>query len=187
MRNSSQSSLIFTAAHKFILGLMLAAGTALSARAQGQLGSGTISSSGVGPYTYNLTFRDAPGGTSPIGSVWYAWVPGSFYLPGVPTSATAPAGWTASVFSDSIQFSANSPANDITPGNSLSGFSYQANFTPAQLAAAPNSGVSVAYSGGFFSDGGNTFTVVAAPEPSTLALLISGALGLFAAKRRFRA
>ena len=177
-----QSKLIrspgITAAGRILLGLMLVAGTATSVHAQGQIASGTISGSGSGPYTYNLSFSDAASSLSPVGSVWYAWVPGFLYLPGVPTSASAPAGWTATISGDSIQFVANSPADYIAPGSSLSGFSYQAAFSPAQLAAAPNSGVSVAYSGGLFSDAGDTFTVETVPEPSTLALLICGATGL---------
>ena len=144
MKNALQSKLIrstgITAAGRILLGLMLVAGTATSVHAQGQIASGTISGSGSGPYTYNLSFSDAANSLSPVGSVWYAWIPGAFYLPGVPTSAAAPAGWTATISGDSIQFVASSPANDITAGSSLSGFSYQAAFSPAQLAAAANSG-----------------------------------------------
>jgi hypothetical protein len=169
---------------KVLLGLMLAVGTATSLQAQGQLASGTVSGSGSGPYTYSLTFSDAAGATSPIGSVWYAWVPGVFYLPGTPTSASAPAGWTATVSGTSVQYVANSAGNDILAGQSLSGFGYQAAFSPAQLAAAPNSGRSDAYSAGLFSDGGNIFVVTAVPEPSALALLISGATVLWLAGRR---
>jgi hypothetical protein len=158
---------------------LLAVGAATTVHAQGQLASGTISSSGAGPYLYDLTFSDAANATSPIGSVWYSWIPGEFYLPGTPNSASAPVGWTANVFGDSVQFVASSPSFDITAGNSLSGFSYQAAFTPAQLAAAPSSGVSDAYSGGLFSDSGNIFTVEAVPEPTTPALLVFGAAVLF--------
>jgi hypothetical protein len=184
---------IATAAGRILLGLMLVAGTAASVHAQGQIGSGTVSGSGSGPYIYNLTFSDGASATSPIGSVWYAWVPGSFYLPGVPTSATAPAGWTASLVgtANSIQFTANSSASYITAGSTLSGFSYTAAFTPAELAAAANSGLSVSYPAGLFSGGANggvNFTVQAVPEPSTLVLLVCGAIGLcLVGRRRLRA
>jgi hypothetical protein len=171
---------------KILAGLLLAVGMVTTVRGQGELASGTVSSSGSGPYTYDLTFSDAASATSPIGSVWYAWIPGFFYLPGTPTSASAPAGWAATVVGNSVQFSAMSAADDIPAGGSLSGFSYEAAFSPAELAAAPDSGVSVAYSGGFFSDAGNTFTVQTAvvPEPSTLALLVCGATWVWAAGRR---
>lgn len=188
MKNALQSKLIrstgITAAGRILLGLMLVAGTATSVHAQGQIASGTISGSGSGPYTYSLSFSDAADSTSPVGSVWYAWTPGAFYLPGDPTSAAAPAGWTASIFENSIQFFANSPANDIGAGSTLAGFSYQAAFSPAQLAAAANSGLSVAYAGGIETDAGYTFTVEAVPEPSTLALLVCGATGLYLVGRR---
>jgi hypothetical protein len=191
MKNTSQSTLIRSAgitlaAGRILAGLMLLAGAAASVHAQGVMASGTIVGSGSGPYIYDLTFNNASGATSPIGSVWYAWIPGLFYLPGVPTSASAPAGWTASIQSRSVQFFANSAANDIAAGGSLSGFRYQAAFSPAQLAAAENSGVSVAYSGGIFSDPGVTFTVqiVAVPEPSSLALLLAGTAGLYLVGRR---
>lgn len=158
-----------------LAGVALVAGTVFSAYGQGQVASGTVSGSGSGPYTYSLMFSDATGATSSIGSIWYAWVPGFFYLPGTPTSASAPVGWTATVDGHSVQYVATSSAYDIAPGQSLSGFGYQATFSPAQLGAAPNSGESVAYSGGLFSDAGNTFNVTMVPEPSTACLLALGA------------
>lgn len=166
-----------------LLSLLIAGGTATSALAQGEIASGTLAYTGSGPYTYDLTFSDAAGATSAIGSVWYAWVPGQFFLPSAPSSALAPAGWTAHISGDSVQFVAGTSSADIAAGSSLSGFSYQATFTPAQLAAAPNSGESVAYAGGLFSDGGDTFTVSvsAVPEPSAAAMLALGTAGLFRA------
>jgi len=186
MKNISPFPLIVLtrAATRMLLGLVLSVGITTFVHAQGQIPSGTISSSGSGPYTYNLTFSDAAGATSAIGSVWYAWIPGQFYLPGVPSSASAPAGWTATVSSDSIQFVANATVDDIVAGQSLSGFGYQAAFTPAQLAAAANSGKADAYSAGLFSDGGVIFTVQPAPEPSGQMLLLAGATTLWLIGRR---
>lgn len=164
-------------AKRVIAALVILAATTQLSRAQGQLGSGTVVGFGSGPsYTYDLTFKDAAGATNSIGSVWYAWVPGQFFLPSAPTTASAPSGWTATISTTSIQFVAGSAANYITAGSTLSGFSYTATFSPAQLAAMANSGESVAYHAGLFSDSpGNTFTVQAVPEPSpALLLLISG-------------
>jgi hypothetical protein len=189
MNKASQSFVIRTtisaaSVGKILLWFVLSVVIVPSLFSQGQVANGTISSSGTGPYFYSLSFSDAPGSTAPIGSVWYAWVPGFFYLPGPPSSASAPVGWTANISGHSIQFVANSSADDILPGRSLSGFSYLASFTPAQLAAASNSGLSVAYSAGLFSDSGFTFTVQAVPEPSMGILFVSGAIGLLLSARR---
>jgi hypothetical protein len=176
MKNIVQSpfTCLATATTRILLGSMLAFGTATFVHAQGQIASGTISGSGSGPYTYDLTFSDGASATSPIGSVWYSWVPGLFFLPGTPTGASAPAGWSATIVANSIQYVANSPADDIAAGQTLSGFSYQATFSPTELAATANSEKSVAYSGGLFSDGGDTFFVQPVPEPSGQLLLLSG-------------
>ena len=195
MNNASQSNLIrstgiTTAAGRILLGLILVAGIATSVLAQGEIASGTISGSGSGPYTYALSFSDSPSATSPIGMVWYGWTTSGFFLPGNPTSASAPTGWTAALSGNSVQYTANSPASYIPIGGALSGFGYHAAFSPAQLAAAPNSGLSEAYAAGLFSDAGNIFTVQVAPvpEPSTLTLLVCGATGLcLAGHRRLRA
>jgi hypothetical protein len=186
MKNISQVNFSFltTAATRILLGFVLAFGTASFVHAQGQIASGTIGSSGAGPFSYSLTFSDSASATSPVGSVWYSWVPGEFFLPGTPTSASAPAGWTATIFLNSVQFVASSPANDITAGQTLSGFGFQATFSPAQVAAAANTGVSVAYSGALFSDVGDTFTVQAVPEPSGQMLLLAGATTLWLVGRR---
>ena len=188
--NSIRSTGITAAAGRILLGLILAAGTVASVHAQGEIGSGTISGSGTGPYTYSLSFSDAPSATSPIGSVWYGWTTSGFFLPGNPTSASAPAGWTAALAGASVQYTANSPASYIPIGGTLSGFSYHAAFSPATLAGTPNSGLSEAYAAGLFSDAGSIFTVqaVIVPEPSTLTLLVCGAAGLcLAGRRRLRA
>ena len=171
---------------KILLGFILATATVTLIHAQGQIASGTVSGTGAGPYSYSLSFSDDPAATHAIGSVWYAWVPGSFFLPGSPTSATAPAGWTAHVVNNSVQFVASSSAQDILAGQTLSGFGYQAAFSPAQLAAAPNSGLSVAYGGGLFSDSGNTFSVqlTPVPEPSSGALLAGVAATAWVVRRR---
>jgi hypothetical protein len=186
MKNISHTNFSFLtiATTRILLGCVLALGTATYVHAQGQIASGTIGGSGSGSYVYSLTFSDDASATSPVGSVWYAWVPGQFFLPGTPTSASAPAGWTATIFNNSVQYVANSPANDIAAGQSLSGFGYQATFSPAQLAAAANSGQSDAYSVGLFSDAGNIFVVQAVPEPSGQMLLLAGATTLWLIHRR---
>ena len=127
---------------KMCLTLLAVLATASAAFGQGQIASGTIIGSGSGPFSYSLTFSDGSGATSPIGSVWYSWIPGFFYLPSSPTGASAPTGWTATVSGNSVQYVASSPAYDIQPGNSLSGFGYERlfrrpNWRPRRIRATP--------------------------------------------------
>src|ERR1035437_478849 len=118
MNNASQSNSIRPAgitgaAGRILLSLILAAGTAASVHAQGEIGSGTISGSGSGPYTYSLSFSDAPRATSPIGSVWYGWTTSGFFFPGNPTSASGPTSWAAALHGQFRQYTANSSARYI--------------------------------------------------------------------------
>ena len=97
------------------------------------------------------------------------------FLP-FPLSATAPVGWTASPDGNSIQYSGGS----LAPGASIN-FQYVAAFTPAQLTG--QAGYSYVYHGGIETDAGFFLNVqtVAAPEPSSVGLLIlPESLGLLA-------
>ena len=189
-----------TTAAKLLLGLLLAAGTAGSLEAQSILASGQLSAvaGGGGTWDYTLIISDSASATSPVGSFWYAWVPGQFYLPSNPSSASGPAGWTATPFpsggTSSIQFVASAPADYIAPGSSLT-FQFVSTDSPTTLAgnAVPTYpttpiGTTVAYGAGLFSSPEETFVVVSVPEPSTLALAMAGTFGLWVAGwRRGRA
>ena len=171
-----------------LLAVVLAGFSAARARAQGDMPSGTIFGYGSGPsYNYNLSFSDGASATGPIGSVWYGWVPGYFYLPGVPTSVSAPTGWTAMISGNSIEFYANSSSYYIQPGQSLSGFTYTASYSPATLASDTAASYSYSYMGGIETDAGRFFAVATVPEPSAVALFAMSALGLVLARRRRRA
>ena len=184
MKTSSKSSLIralnlAVLTRKPLVTLALAA-FASCLHAQSIIPNGQISgvSAGAGSFDYTLTIGEGSGTTTPIASIWYAWIPGQFFLPSVPTSAAGPTGWTASIVLNSIQFQSTSAAFDIAPGSSMT-FSYVASYSPAQLAAAPNSGLSVAYAGAVDASLPSAeFTVQAVPEPSVVSLLMSGALGV---------
>jgi hypothetical protein len=166
---------------KLFLNLLVALGTASVAFAQGEAATGTVSGQLNGSlYDYTITLNNTSGSVS-IGSFWYAWIPGFFYLPSTPTSASAPVGWTASVVANSIQYA--SSGTPLAPGQSIQ-FQYVASFSPAQLTG--NAGNSYVYSGGILGDAGAFVNIqtVAAPEPSSLGLLMTGFLGLALAGRR---
>jgi hypothetical protein len=165
------------------------AASAVSSHAQGEMASGTVSgvlaSDSSGDYDYTITLNNTSSSVS-IGSFWYSWTPTIspfFYLPAGLISESAPAGWTASPVSNSIQYSGGS----LAPGASIN-FQYVATFSPAQLTGL--AGDSFVYHGGIETDAGFFLNVqtVAVPEPSCFGLLITGSLGLLAAGwRKLRA
>lgn len=187
-----------TTARMLFLGLLLAAGPAGSLEAQTILASGQLSAvpGGGSTWDYTMVISDASGATSPIGSFWYAWIPGQFYLPTAPSSVQVPTGWNYGIVTagaSSIQFYATSSSFDINPGSSLT-FGFVSTDTPTTLAgnAVPTYpttpiGTTVAYGAGFFSSPSETFVVTSVPEPSALALVLAGLCGWgFAGWRRFR-
>jgi hypothetical protein len=56
--------------------------------------SAVISSTPTGAnFNYNITLTNSASSTSPIGTFWFAWVPGKDFLGTSPISETAPTGW----------------------------------------------------------------------------------------------
>lgn len=164
---------------KLFLNLLVALGTASVAFAQGEAASGTVSGVQDGSlYDYTVTLNNTSGSVS-IGSLWYGWIPFAFYLPSAPTSASAPAGWTASIVANSIEYS--SSGTPLAPGQSIQ-FTYSASFTPAQLNGL--AGYSYVYSGGIEGDPGAFVNIQTVPEPASLGLLTAGLLSLVLAGRR---
>jgi hypothetical protein len=169
---------------KSFLNILLTLGTASVALAQGESASGTVSGQYNGSsYDYTITLNNTSGSVG-IGSFWYSWtpnVPPFFYLPSTPNSATAPAGWSALVDGNSIQYS--SSGSPLGPGQSIQ-FTYNASFSPAQLTG--NAGYSYVYTGGIFGDAGAFVNITTVPEPVSLGLLAAGGLGLTLARRKSR-
>jgi hypothetical protein len=150
--------------------------------------SATLSSQPAGlNFNYTLTLDNNSPPNTPIETLWYAWVPGSDFLPTSPTSVQAPAGWTGTIMGGgpgdgfSIEFTTSTAP--LNSGNSLT-FQFQSSDTPAQLAGNspffPTTpvGTSYVYEGSPFVTAGGPFVVQSVPEPSTMALLLVGALGL---------
>ena len=145
--------------------------------------SATISDTAVsGGFDYSITLMNT--GTSSLESWWYGWIQFENDLPSVPSSAANSLGWANSVDGNSIQWGT---AGDtaLTPGNSAT-FTFFSTSTPTAITTAP-SGESVAYTGGITAtqgaaDSTGIFSpvLVASPEPSSIALLALGSVGLLA-------
>lgn len=154
----------------------------------------TFTDTQAGPeYSYDITLNNT--GTTTIGTFWFAWVPGSNFMPVSPTNITEPAGWTETITPGggyAIQWVTSSSL--LASGGTLPGFEFQSTMTPAQL-EGPYSGsppdtvaTSFVYHAGPFSDSGDEFVVLAAPqsvpEPSTIMLVGLGFVGLFFSVRK---
>ena len=146
-------------------------------------------------YNYNITLTDT--GTTKIGTFWFGWVPGEDFLPSAPSTASSPSGWgNASGTSStpffvgsgnsfdgtSIQWVAQSASADLSPGQSLSGFTFSTVDSPTVLAGQspthPGSPAltSFVYQGAPLGDPGFNFVVSGVPAgaaASTTSLVTS--------------
>jgi len=172
-----------------VLGLTLVGGVAWGAVGA----SATISSTPLGPnsYEYSLTLKNT--GTTPIGTFWYGWVPLYDLLPSAPTQIFSPAGWSGNNVADYYGVASVQWVNTLTPlqpGQSLGGFKFDSPDTPAQLAGNSQFGLPVGYSyvyiGAPETDPGALLTpTVVTPEPGTVGVGLVG-IALVAGRRRRR-
>ena len=159
---------------------------------QAQSATATISgvAAGGGVFDYTITLHNT--GTTSLDSFWYAWTLSGNNLSAAISNPGSSLGWidTALEGNTSISWEGNS-GNTLAVGQSAT-FTFDSTETPSAITTSP-SGESVVYVSG---TGPNTFdqndpgvaspvfspTLVAVPEPSSLALLITGAFGLLAAR-----
>jgi hypothetical protein len=150
----------------------------MSGSATGQI---TAVSTGPNTYQYNLVLDDT--GTTPIGTLWFAWNAAPEYdlMPIAPTQVQAPPGWTATVTNSGsgdgygIQWTADTAQSDLIPGSTQSGFQFSGTIAPSTLFA--NSPIdpalpvttSFVYSAGPFSSTPYIFSVPGAASPATVA------------------
>lgn len=194
---SPRTAAISTMLHRVLMALVVTVAAAGSAKGQGIIdATGTFTAApGAGNTSaYTLMLQNNSDSTSPIGSFWFGWVPGQFYLPSTPSSAQAATGWTENIVNgggaSSIQFVASSSSFYLAPGSSLSFEFNSADPLAVMEGNAPNHPTvpvttSVVYGNGLFSTPSETIVFGAVPEPSTLALVLAGCLGWrLAGKRR---
>jgi hypothetical protein len=182
MNNAPKSALLAIA-------LVASAGLfvpAVSVHAQGAVA--TISDVAVsGGFDYTIVLQNT--GTLNLNSFWYGWTTSGNNLPSIPNTASNNLAWANNVSGNSIKW-VNSTGTALAPGG-FGTFSFFSSSSPAAMTTSP-AGESVAYVGGIdFSQGvaGDSTgvfspTLVAAPEPSSMALLAAGALGVLAMRRR---
>ena len=173
------------------LALAIAAGLAASTvSSHAQSATATISDVAVtGGYDYTITLRNT--GTYNLNGFWYGWIQYLNDLPSIPTSAGNSLGWADTVAGNSIQW-ANSTGTALAPGQSGT-FTFMSTSTPAQMTAGI-AGESVAYVNGITGSQGPAGdstgifapTLVPAPEPSSLGLLLAGLLGVGMVSRKLR-
>ena len=168
-----------------LMALAIVAGfltAAVPSHAQGVVA--TISDVPVsGGFDYTILLQNT--GSTAINSFWYGWTTGGNNLPSIPSSPANLLGWGNTVSGDSIMW-VNSSGTTLATGHTGT-FTFFSSSTPAAMTTPP-AGESVAYVHGIdFSQGveGDSTgivspTLVAAPEPSCVALLVVGSLGLLA-------
>ena len=183
------------ASRKLLLSLLFVLGTACTIQAQSIIANAQISgqAAGGGGYNYTITLNNTAASTSPIGTFWYSWIPGEDFLPSSPTSVQPPTGWTDAIThfgaldGYAIEFTASTPL--LSPGSSLA-FKFSSPDSPAAIAGnspfyptTPTPvGTSFLYGGITpFSGASAEIVVQSVPEPSSLGLLMAGALGLWLA------
>jgi hypothetical protein len=194
---------------RFVLAATLAAAAGAlllgSQKASAQTSVLTLSDTQLNPTTwqYNLTLGDTASSTTNIGTLWYAWIPGQDYLTTKPASAniTSPAGWTLSAVTGGstgdgygIRWVSTAAGDQITPGGSLSGFSFESSDPPSTV-FGDSSFYPTTPTSTFFTYSGNapfSGTAVesvgtAVPEPTSVALLAPAALMLCRRTKRTKA
>jgi len=135
-----------------------------------------------GNFDYTISLKNT--GTESLNSFWYAWTPGVFDLPTVPTSAAnSSLGWIATIDGDSIQWQNIACAPALAAGQSET-FRFDSTSPLSAITTSP-SGRSVAFTtdkiqfnAGMAGQSTPVFapTIAAVPEPSALGLLTIGSL-----------
>ena len=132
--------------------------------------SATISVAQIDPtdWKYSITLTDTS--ATPIGTFWFAWVPGGNFLSPSPNTITSPTGWTGNIESGGSGFSIQwvTGTSKLAANSSLSGFSFISSEAPSAVfgntTTFPPTPVTTAfvYSGAPFSDNGFQFVAAEA-------------------------
>jgi hypothetical protein len=112
-------------------------------------------------FHYDITLTNS--GSTTVGTFWFAWIPGYFFLNAAPTNVVAPSGWSGPVTPAgggfAIEWFANGNSSLIAPGASLSGFSFDSTESPADLTGPNQLGSPVVTSFVYSLSAGSAFMV----------------------------
>ena len=172
---------------RFALGMLCVIGQVELCHAQGTPDvNATISAVQEGStYDYTIKVNNAADSVA-FGTFWYGWVPAAFYLGTDPAAVTPASGWTYSIQDGSpagysIEF--NTSTTPLQPGASTS-FEFTSSEAPSTLYGS-DANESYVYTGSTaFSGSGEQVNVTAVPEPSSIALMLTGVSGLWFARRK---
>ena len=130
-----------------------------------------------GDFDYSITLTNSSASPNPIGTFWFAWVPGEDFMPTKPINITAPTGWVEKVTNGggsdgfAIQF-IDTTGPLLAPGSSLSGFGFTSASTSGQLAGdspfypGTPATTSFVYNGASFSAFSDQFVVSVRQSPN---------------------
>jgi len=136
-------------------------------------------------FTYDIDLDNI--GSTGIQTFWFSWVPGSNFMPDMPTGITQPAGWTDSVTSGggfAIQWKTS---GGLAAGNPLDGFQFTSVDSLATLEGNSQGNpilTATVYSGQPFSGTSDQFVVRPAPEPASWLALAGLAIAGIVVRRR---
>jgi hypothetical protein len=100
--------------------------------------SATIGATQLEPAEWQYTTALDDTGSTPVGTFWFAWVPGEDFLDTRPANVTSPAGWTGTVTNAGstdgygIRWEASSSSADLQP-NGTPSFSFTSGDAPAAV------------------------------------------------------
>ena len=133
----------------------------------------TPQSLGGGQYAYSITIQNT--GTTTIGTLWLAWVPGLDFMASSPTNISVPSGWVGFATHGGpgdgygLEMYSLSSSTDIPAGTTLSGLSFHSADSPTALSGASASHgtypalQSYLYIGSPFGDPGAPIVATVAP------------------------
>jgi hypothetical protein len=149
----------------------------------------------AGGFQYDISVTNTSTDGSTIGTLWFAWIPGDFYMEATPTDPGNSAGWQNNIIAgggESIQWQAGSNSLLLAPGGTDQ-FTFDSTEPISQLEGLSTEGnkltetTSFLYSGdvAFAGTGVQIVIPAAVPEPATLGMLaLSGGALLLRRRRR---